>query len=96
MTKIIAIFLILASASAMANPLKRYDSSQYTCSQLQDILQQDGEINIVHTIGYGTYYADANKCATFPYRAEPFNAYEPSRDRSSCFLGYGCHFYSGQ
>jgi hypothetical protein len=94
MTKIIALLLIIASASTtMADPLKRYVSTDYTCAELQDIVQQDGQINIVHRIGYGTYYADRNYCDTLPYNAEARPGYEPSSDQHKCFVGYRCEIH---
>ena len=70
--------------------LDGYRSRNYTCSQLQAILQRDGEITILHRIGSMTFYVSPKRCDDFPWRAEAWRGYEPSKDTNKCFVGWQC------
>lgn len=85
---ILALTLLMTTSSAFA--LNGYVSRQWTCGQLQSIVQRDGEITIFHRIGSMTFYANKARCDEFPWRANVEPGYEPARDTKSCFVGWEC------
>jgi hypothetical protein len=87
---IILTLTLVAASTSFADPQKRYVGRNYTCAELQDILQEDGELNLVHRIGYGTTYPDKDRCDELPYRAEAVPVWEKASDTNRCFVGYRC------
>lgn len=94
MKKAIAI-LALTVVGSQAFALQGYISRAMNCAHLQSITQREGEITILHRIGSMTFYSSAEKCDTFPYRAEAVRGYEPAADTNRCFVGWECRFTGG-
>jgi hypothetical protein len=82
--------LVLFAVSSSAFAIPGYRGRSMSCDQLQQITQRDGEITILHRIGSMTYYASAERCDQFPWRAIAREGYEPSADQKNCFVGWRC------
>lgn len=89
MKKIILCFSLIVAASS-AQALDGYVSRDYTCQELQSIVNRDGEITILHRIGSMTFYSRESRCDEFPWHARAVKGYEPSSDMHRCFVGWEC------
>jgi hypothetical protein len=83
-----AVALLVSASNVFA--LDGYISTEYTCDQLQSIVQRDGEITILHSIGSMTFYSQESRCDEFPWHAEAETGYEPAKDTNHCFIGWEC------
>ena len=91
-TFMMSLVLFLSASSVFA--LEGYDATRMTCAQVQAIVQQDGEIAILHKpFGSMTYYADRARCDEFPIRADARPGFEPTMDRHRCLVGWRCYFH---
>lgn len=94
MKTVLALILFVGSASTALANRDGYVASQYTCSELQSILAEEGQITLIRRFGSLTYYADREVCQRGTDMVAVASKVK-TKDTRRCFIGYRCNFIGG-
>ena len=87
MKKLVVLFLLVASTSLMAEPMK-LDPAEHSCAEMQAILVRDGAVYLKGLLGfYDAYFATRYQC---PPLHNTNISYVTSQDQTFCQMGFTC------
>lgn len=86
--RIFFVLLVTAmAATAAAGEPNQVDAKEYSCEELQQLVQERGRVNICAGIGSVPHYSSASYC-----RGQPNLSSVRVADGSMCAVGYVCVF----
>jgi len=82
---------LMFTTSSFAGDVLKVKSKDYTCSDLQDLVQEEGTVHIKHW-GSLDVHASPNACfgTQFGHRLEAYTASWKTIDKRFCIAGYSC------